>query len=91
MHCNFICGLSDVIDLIKTFSQSVSQSVHNVGRKAPAVSLPFFLILDLLLCVGIIFSGFCRKVFRVNLEYAPFTGAFNQQIIRLATIRLNAA
>jgi len=37
------------------------------------------------------FSGFCRKVFRVNLEYAPFTGAFNQQISRLATIRLNVA
>ena len=28
MHCNFICGLSDVI--IKTFSQSVSQSVHYI-------------------------------------------------------------
>jgi len=28
MHCNFICGLSDVT--IKTFSQSVSQSVHYI-------------------------------------------------------------
>ena len=28
MHCNFICGLSDVIT--NTFSQSVSQSVHYI-------------------------------------------------------------
>jgi len=27
MHCNFICGLSDVV--IKTFSQSVNQSYNN--------------------------------------------------------------
>ena len=31
MHCNFICGLSDVI--IKTFSQSVSQSERHASHR----------------------------------------------------------
>jgi len=33
MHCNFICGLLDVI--IKTFNQSVSQSVTNGQTELP--------------------------------------------------------
>ena len=37
MHCNFICGLSDVI--IKTFSQSVSQTERRVPELIPVLGI----------------------------------------------------
>jgi len=37
VHCNFICGLSDVI--IKTFSQSVSQTERRVPELIPVLGI----------------------------------------------------
>jgi len=37
MHCNFICSLSDVI--VKTFSQSVSQSPEIVANASVMLSV----------------------------------------------------
>ena len=39
MHCNFICGLSDVI--IKTFSQSVSHFLSNFNRLCASILYRF--------------------------------------------------